>query len=63
MSDVQKLKQKSHSKSFEISFGAAVITASRIPTFPMNSIPNAAAQAINIAISKSFIRCISDIIL
>lgn len=61
MNDVQKLKQKSHSKSLEIFFGAHIITASLIPNLPISNMPNAAMLAI-IAV-KAIIIYISDITL
>lgn len=45
MTEDQKLRQKSQSKSLEISFGPRKIILSRKPTFPINKIPKAAIKA------------------
>lgn len=45
-SDVQKLKQKSHSNSREMSFGALAIILSLMPNFPISRIAKADAKAI-----------------
>lgn len=57
ISDVQKLKQKSHSNIREINFGALAITSFLMPNFPISRMINAAAKAMYI------IKCIVDIIL
>lgn len=43
--DVQKLKQKSQSKSFEIKTGARSIILERKPIFPINKIAKAEIRA------------------
>lgn len=63
ISDVQKLKQKSHSKSLEISLGALAIILSLIPNFPISNIINAAAKAIHIKVESPIIKYIVGIVL
>lgn len=63
ISDVQKLKQKSHSKSLEISLGALAIILSLTPNFPISNIANAAAKAIYIKAKSIVIKYTVDIIL
>ena len=59
----QKLKQKSHSNNWEISLGAMVIILSRIPSFPISKMANAAAKATHIKAESIVIKYIADIIL
>lgn len=58
--DTQKLKQKSQLNNFDMIFGACSITYSCKPIFPINSITNAEASAIN---SVMIIKCTVDIAL
>lgn len=59
--DVQKLKQKSHSNSREISFGALAIILSLIPNFPIRSIIKADTKATSA--ESVIIQYIVDIVL
>ena len=63
ISDVQKLKQKSHSKSLEINLGALAIMLALIPNFPISNIRNTAAKAIHIKAESIIIKYIVDIVL
>lgn len=63
MTEVQKLRQKSQSNNWEISFGALAIMLSLIPNFPINNIINAAAKAIYIKAESNVIKYTVDIIL
>lgn len=63
MTDVQKLRQKSHSNNLEISLGALVIISSRTPSFPISRIANAAIRAIYTVAKAIVIKYIVGIVL
>lgn len=63
MTDTQKLRQKSQSNNWEISFGALAITLFLIPNFPISIMANAATKAIYIKAESIVIKYTVDIIL
>ena len=63
MSDVQKLRQKSQSNNWEISFGALAIMPSLIPIFPISNIIKAEAKDMYIKACKRVIKYTVDIVL
>lgn len=64
ISDTQKLKQKSQSNNWEISFGALITISSRMPNLPKSIITNAAVnEDINTKKQNNIIKYTVDIIL
>ena len=63
ISDVQKLKQKSHSNNWEISLGASATILSRMPSLSASKIANAADEDMYIKAESIVIKYTVDIIL